>query len=96
MTMVEAAGADPTMRQFADEGARATAANLGALARALAGHGALRPGLDAEQAADILFVLSSPHVHHLLCHDRGWTATRYRDWLLELLTRELLPSPDAS
>lgn len=91
ITSVESAGADPDMRRIADQGARATAANLGAFAHALADHGALRPGLDTEQAADILLVLSSPHVHHLLRHDRGWTAERYRDWVLDTLTRALLP-----
>lgn len=95
MITVEAAGADPTMRQIADDGAHATAANFATLASALADHGALRPGLDPEQAADVLFTLMSPHVHHLLRHERGWTAARYRNWLLHILTWELLPGPDA-
>jgi hypothetical protein len=82
------------MRRIADEGARATAVNLGAFARALVDHGALRPGMDARQAADVLLVLSSPHVHHLLRHDRGWTVDRYRDWLLDTLTRMLLPDAE--
>src|SRR5207248_1973481 len=72
MVTVEAAGVDPIMRRIADEGARATAANFAALARALADHGALRPGLEPDQAADVLFALASPHVHHLLRHERGW------------------------
>src|SRR6266508_3938256 len=75
----------------ADHGAHATAVNLGAFARALTDHGALRPGLDAQQAADVLLVLSSPHVHHLLRRDRGWSVERYRDWLLDTLTSTLLP-----
>ncbi len=91
ITSIESAGADPDMRRIANQGAHATAVNLGAFARALADHGALRPGLDARQAADVLLVLSSPHVHHLLRHDRGWSVERYRDWLLDTLTSTLLP-----
>src|SRR6266496_2747645 len=91
ITSIESAGADPDMRRIADEGAHATAVNLGAFVRALADHGALRPGLDAQQAADVLLVLSSPHVHHLLRRDRGWSVERYRDWLLDTLTSTLLP-----
>src|SRR6266498_3632906 len=91
ITSIESAGADPDMRRIADQGAHATAVNLGAFARALTDHGALRPGLDAQQAADVLLVLSSPHVHHLLRRDRGWSVERYRDWLLDTLTSTLLP-----
>ncbi len=91
MAGLESAGADPDMRRIADEGARATAENLGELARALAEHGALRPGVDAEEATDVLFVLSSPHVHDLLRHQRGWSAEHYRAWLLDTLARALLP-----
>jgi hypothetical protein len=79
ITTIESAGADPDMRRIADEGARATVANLGAFVHALADHGALRPGLDTQRATDVLVVLSSPHVHHLFRHERGWTAERYRD-----------------
>jgi AcrR family transcriptional regulator len=91
ITSIESAGADPDMRRIADEGAHATAVNLGAFVHALADHGGLRPGLEVQQAADILTVLSSPHVHHLLRHDRDWTVERYRDWLLDTLSRALLP-----
>src|SRR6266568_1179650 len=58
---------------------------------AFADRDGLRPGLEVQQAADILMVLSSPHVHHLLRHDRDWTVDRYRDWLLDTLSGALLP-----
>jgi hypothetical protein len=79
------------MRRIAEEGARATAVNLGAFVRALADHGALRPGLDVQEATDILLVQTSPHVHHLLRRGRGWTVQRYREWLIDTLIRTLLP-----
>jgi AcrR family transcriptional regulator len=93
MAGLESAGADPDMRRMAGEGARATADNVGELARALADHGALRPGVDAEEATDVLFALGSPHVYDLLRHQRGWSAERYRAWLLDTIARALLPDP---
>jgi AcrR family transcriptional regulator len=93
MAGLESSGADPDIRRMADEGARATADNLGELARALADHGALRRGVDAGEATDVLFVLGSPHVYDLLRHQRGWSADRYRAWLLDTIARALLPDP---
>lgn len=92
MVTVEAAGTDPDMRAAADAGARATHEVHLALTRALAKRGALREGIDAVGAADILFALASPHVHQLLRRHRGWSATRYRTWLAEAVIQQLLDS----
>jgi AcrR family transcriptional regulator len=90
MVSVEAAGADPDMREAADAGAAATINVHLALAESLHARGALRPELDPAAAADILYVLLSPHTHQLLRRHRGWSAERYRAWLQEAITRELL------
>jgi AcrR family transcriptional regulator len=90
MAGVRSSGADADMRRFDAEGAQASAANARTMAEALAGLGALRSGLEAQQAADMLFALGSPHVHHLLRQFCGWSAEQYRDWLLDTLTRTLL------
>ena len=85
-------GADPDMRRFSEQGAAAMAADMLRVARALEGHGALRPGLEADRAADIAFTLLSPYVHHLLRRMRGWTVEDYKAWVREALTRELVPA----
>lgn len=85
---LEAAGADADLRTMDDEGAAATHAAQLALARHLDGLGALR--IDVAEAADVLYTLGSPHVHHLMRRDRGWSTQRYRDWLLATLTNALL------
>ena len=58
-------------------------------------NGPLRPGLSADEAADIVWTLSSAEVHHLLTVDRGWTTARYTQWLGDTLIVLLLP-PEAA
>ena len=43
-----------------------------------------------EDAAAIVWTLTSPEVHRLLRADRGWSSERFRDWLGETLARTLL------
>jgi AcrR family transcriptional regulator len=90
MAGVHSSGADEDMRRFDEQGAQATRTNYTAMAQALASQHALRPSLGEGQGADVLFVLGSPHVHHLLRQVCGWSAQEYRDWLLDALTRILL------
>jgi AcrR family transcriptional regulator len=90
MVSVEAAGADADMRAAADAGASATHRLHLDFAEKLRGRGALRDGLDTVTAADVLYVLGSPHTHQLLRRHRGWSAEQYRDWLERALIRELL------
>lgn len=63
------------------------------IARSLARAGALRPGLSAGDAADIIHALMSPEVYRLLAGDRGWQPDRYRQWLTDTLISQLLPPP---
>ncbi|HTI22196.1 MAG TPA: helix-turn-helix domain-containing protein [Kutzneria sp.] len=83
MAAIESAGADADMREFCDRSAAANRANMRALAQAWSENGLLR--LDADTAADLLHTLASPHVHHLLRRQQGWSAERYRDWLIDTL-----------
>jgi AcrR family transcriptional regulator len=92
MVTVESTGADADMRRLAQQGSRATAANLCTVAEALHQYGRLRPDLSVPDAADILFALASPHVHALLRRERGWSVERYREWLHQTLARSLLDS----
>ncbi|RZU72264.1 TetR family transcriptional regulator [Micromonospora kangleipakensis] len=90
MVSVEAAGADADMRAAADAGASATHQVYLALTEELARRRALRAGLDATAAADILYALGSPQVHQLLCRHRGWSPERYRRWLEDVVAQQLL------
>ena len=52
--------------------------------------GQLRSGLDDAAAADVVWTLTSPEVHHMLLTTRGWTRSQYETWLRETLERALL------
>ena len=90
MVTVQAADADPDMRAAAEAGARATRQLWLTLTQTLHDGGALRAGLTAQTAADILYALASPHVHQLLRRHRNWTRQRYHTWLAEAVTHQLL------
>lgn len=90
MVTVQAADADPDMRAAADAGSRATQQLWRTLTQTLHDAGALRPGLTAQTAADILYALASPHTHQLLRRHRRWTRQRYHAWLTSAVTQQLL------
>jgi AcrR family transcriptional regulator len=56
----------------------------------VAGRGALRPGLDQERAADLVYALVDPGLYHLLVRGRGWPHEVFTTWLAATLQRELL------
>jgi AcrR family transcriptional regulator len=94
MVSVEAAGADPDMRAAADAGAAATHQVHLALTESLHARAALRAELDPVTAADILYMLCSPHTHQLLRRHRCWSVEKYREWLQKTIIRELIISRD--
>jgi hypothetical protein len=54
-------------------------------------NGPLRDGLTRDDAAAGVWTLTSTEVFQLLCVERGWRKTRYRRWMIDALTRLLLP-----
>ncbi|WP_448612944.1 TetR/AcrR family transcriptional regulator [Modestobacter sp. URMC 112] len=56
----------------------------------LAAAGALRPPLQREEAADVLWTLNHPSVWHLLVRGRRWSDARYERWLYEAACLQLL------
>jgi AcrR family transcriptional regulator len=62
-----------------------------AIAQLLAERQALRPGLSASEAADVLFVLSDAHVYDAYVLDRGWAPAQVAEWLGTALCTLVLP-----
>jgi AcrR family transcriptional regulator len=57
----------------------------------LAARGPLRADVDVDEAAAIVWTLTSPEVNRLLRDDRGWSTQRYEQWLSTTLLRVLIP-----
>lgn len=52
--------------------------------------GALDPALSIDDATDLLWVLTTPHMYEYLVVDGGWALDRYRSHIVRLLNRALL------
>ena len=52
--------------------------------------GVLRPGVDAREAADILWLLVEPATYDRLVNQCGWTRQRFTDWLHETMVSQIL------
>ena len=86
-----AASADPEVRDvFETIGTERRIGAGNVVMGLLAKGGRLRDDLDAEAAADILWVLIDAGLFHLLVHRRGWTPERFQAWLADTIQRQLL------
>jgi AcrR family transcriptional regulator len=85
-----AAAADPGIAELWSRIQTEFHDNQRAVVRSLADKGALKPGLDVDAAADILWTLNHPSVYRLLAAERGWAPERYEAWMTELLVAQLL------
>jgi AcrR family transcriptional regulator len=86
-----AASADPEVRDVFE--AIGTERRVGAgrvIGDLIAKGGRLRLGLDAEEAADVLWILIDAGLFHLLVHQRRWSVPAFQAWLAGLIERELL------
>src|SRR6266699_776842 len=57
--------------------------------------GGIRPGLDPDLAADIVWLLG-PGAYYMLVHRRGWSPKRFQGWLAETFISQLLPAETRS
>jgi AcrR family transcriptional regulator len=64
-------------------------ANQGAVVASIDAKGALRPGLGADRATDVLWTLNHPDVWLLLA-GRGWTPEEFESWFADASCAELL------
>jgi AcrR family transcriptional regulator len=62
--------------------------NLRIFVNTLTANGALN--VDADTATDTVWALASPELHQLLAGRRGWTRSRYCNWLAASLSATLL------
>jgi len=61
----------------------------------IAANGELKNKMSIEYAADIVWTVTSPEVHHLLRDQCGWDAQQYQAWLRDTLESTLLATRTA-
>lgn len=60
------------------------------IVESLRSDGVLRPGLDVDEATDVLWALVHPDIWQLLVNQRGWSIDRYEQWCLDAVRAQLL------
>lgn len=81
---------DPDVASWAKEGDRRRREGQARLVAGWHAARALRPRLERQKAADVLYALTSPEMYLLLVGTCGWTPDRYERWLGETLAELLL------
>jgi AcrR family transcriptional regulator len=87
-----AAATDPELAKVIEDSSAQRLARMRHNARVLADRGFLRDGVTAEEAGDLLWMLTSPEVYELFVLRRGWTAGRYGEFIAETMIAALLPT----
>ncbi len=85
-----AAPIDPDIAALWDRIQTEFHANQGTIVQSLADKNALKPELDVDRAADILWTINHPHLWQLLVGERGWTPEQYEQWCADLASAQLL------
>jgi hypothetical protein len=83
--LATAAQVDPDAAELLAEIRRQRHTGQSRIVAALDARGALDPGLELSEAADIVYALLSPEVHRILTVERGWPADHYERWIARSL-----------
>jgi TetR/AcrR family transcriptional regulator, regulator of autoinduction and epiphytic fitness len=86
-----AASTDDTLVELRERHAQQRLDGLRRFAEMLADTKALRPGLGAVRAADLIWTICAQANYDALVTARGWSHQEYRDWLADTLASSLLP-----
>ena len=89
--LTEGAAGDREVRAFIDTIENERAVGTRGIAAHVASRFGLRDGLGVDEAADILWTLTSPDVVYRLVRRRRWSLERVERWLGETLADALLP-----
>ena len=94
LLLSSAAEADSAMAQLRADFDAARLARMTQVVQILASKTQLRPGLSVEEAAEIMWVYSSPELYGLLVLTRGWRPERFGEFVGESLVDALLGGRD--
>jgi AcrR family transcriptional regulator len=85
-----AAGLDPAARTLLEQSQRRRLDDAHTVVDRLRGLDALTAGLTYDEAVDLAWLATDPVLFDRLARVRGWTSTRFEEWLAEWLRRQLL------
>ena len=88
----QAAASDRELAKLQAEMDEARLTRMTHNAQTLLKGGHLRPGIDLDEAADVLWTYSSPELYELFVIRRGWTVERYGRFVADAMIAALLPS----
>ncbi len=90
LVLREGAGADAELARLWREITERRARNMRMLAADLAATGTIRTDLTLDEVADVIWTMNSSEYYALLVLDRGWTPSRFAQWLRDAWCRLLL------
>ncbi len=96
LVLRDAAAQAPELARIRDDIASRRAMNMRSLARDLIATGDLRPELDVEEIADVVWSMNSAEFYYLLVHERGWAPARFERWLVDTWCRLFLDGQPVS
>jgi AcrR family transcriptional regulator len=79
----------PEIAAIRDEISARRAANMRRFVDDLAAHDELRPELDLDETADVIWAMTAAEFYLMLTRERGWPPERYEAWLVETWSRLL-------
>ncbi len=85
-----AANADPDVTAYWEAVGAGRRAGQRQMVARIVGLDALRPGLDAERATDLVVTLLGHDVYRNLVVEAGWSLTTFRAWLFTTVVHQLL------
>jgi AcrR family transcriptional regulator len=89
---LDAGRAEPELAALAREGDSRRREGQAGFVHKWASSGALKPGLSASEASDVMWALTSPEAFRLFVKAQDWPIPRYREWLLSTLEALLFDS----
>jgi AcrR family transcriptional regulator len=92
LVLRDAAAQAPELGEMWAEIVSRRAANMRLFAQDLAATGELRPGLETDEVADVVWSLNSAEYYTLLVRERGWVPARLAAWLGDAWCRLFLPT----
>jgi len=91
MIMRAAAKTEPDIAEMLQRMLSERVEGMKVFVTALISNGPLQEGLTLDEAAETVWTITSPEVFTLLVTDRGWNVEKYRLWLVNVLTKLLIP-----